>query len=308
MSTAQDRTEWLQWRRQGLGGSDVAAVLGLSKWRTAFDVWASKTQEVTADDKPHLARGRYLEDGVCQWYADETGAKIRSIEPAVGPEPWMVGSVDRLADLPGMDRPVVLEAKTSRSDEDWGESGTDQVPVYYQVQGLWYCAVTGLDRVDFAVLFTLSEKFARYKVERDDVALARIVDHCRAWWERHIVGGEAPEITGDASEYLLQRHPTPGETIRTATDDEAALCRELAEVRAAIKPLEKRKKEIESRLKAAIGDDKGIRGDFGRVLWSPVKGRRRFDAKALRESHPDIHDRFTVEGSPSRRFDFRAKE
>ena len=45
------RDEWLDWRRKGLGGSDAAAVLGISPFRTARDLYYDKLGIVTADDQ-----------------------------------------------------------------------------------------------------------------------------------------------------------------------------------------------------------------------------------------------------------------
>ena len=37
--------EWLNWRKKGLGGSDIAAILGISKWSSAIDIWLQKTNQ-----------------------------------------------------------------------------------------------------------------------------------------------------------------------------------------------------------------------------------------------------------------------
>lgn len=71
------RAEWLAQRRTGIGGSDVASILGLSPWRTPYQVWEDKTgRGEDQDDTPALYWGRLLEDPIRQAYADSTGLTV----------------------------------------------------------------------------------------------------------------------------------------------------------------------------------------------------------------------------------------
>src|SRR5690606_22255314 len=74
-----DRAGWLKRRRDGLGGSDVAKVLGISGFGSPWSVYVEKIGAVEPDSlepTDQQVRGRYLEDGVLAWYADETGFTV----------------------------------------------------------------------------------------------------------------------------------------------------------------------------------------------------------------------------------------
>ena len=78
MSTTE-RQEWLERRRSGIGGSDVAPILGMSKWRTAYDVWLSKTAETPEEDRTTMPMllGNVLEPEVLRLYEQQTGVSVR---------------------------------------------------------------------------------------------------------------------------------------------------------------------------------------------------------------------------------------
>ena len=66
--------DWHKARRKGLGGSDIAAILGISKWRTPMDVWVEKMGLVEPSEESYaMMRGRILEDAIAQWYGEFTG-------------------------------------------------------------------------------------------------------------------------------------------------------------------------------------------------------------------------------------------
>ena len=78
MSTTE-RQQWLERRRSGIGGSDVAPILGMSKWRTAYDVWLSKTAETPEEDRTTMPMllGNVLEPEVLRLYEQQTGVSVR---------------------------------------------------------------------------------------------------------------------------------------------------------------------------------------------------------------------------------------
>ena len=113
---------WFEARRAGLGGSDIAAVLGLSKWQSPMDVWAAKrglSEEVVETNA--MRRGRLLESAIANWYQEETGLEVLDGNemPIVGPKPFMLASPDRYVSA-GKTR-FGLEIKTARSVDGWGD-------------------------------------------------------------------------------------------------------------------------------------------------------------------------------------------
>ena len=122
-------------RRLGLGGTDVAAVVGLNPYRTAWDVWAEKVGLVEPPELDHVPAvrwGKVLEPTIAETWAGND-RRVDLVEPGsvlVHPErPWLRGTPDRLA----VDQALVLEIKTAglRQAPFWGESGTDEIPEPY---------------------------------------------------------------------------------------------------------------------------------------------------------------------------------
>src|SRR5690349_22686234 len=90
-----DRVQWLSARRSGVGGSDAAAALGLSKFKTPYQLWLEKTRLLEPDDLDAVERvhfGRIMEDIIAREYARRNGVKVRRRKQIIRhPKyPWMI--------------------------------------------------------------------------------------------------------------------------------------------------------------------------------------------------------------------------
>ena len=195
--TSAERLEWLKNRQTGIGGSDVAAILGLSKWKTPLDVYNDKIAENPVEESnASIEWGNRLEPVIRQKYADVTGIPVTIPNTTFRhPEhPFMIANVDGL--LPDGS---VLEIKTARSGADWGEEGTDEIPEYYLTQVQHYMAVTGSKMCDVAVLIGASD-FRIYHVDFDPEIAAMLIEEEKAFWQRVIDRNPpAPRTYAEAS-------------------------------------------------------------------------------------------------------------
>ena len=155
--------EWLSYRRRGIGGSDAAAILGISPWRTARDLYYDKLNVVKADMDENwvaLEMGHLLENLVARIFAKKTGLRIfqRKVMFQHPLYPWMLADLDYLAELPDGSN-AILEIKTTNYNarENWWYNGEEIVPVYYESQGRHYMSVMNLDRVYFCCLYGNNE-------------------------------------------------------------------------------------------------------------------------------------------------------
>tara|TARA_R100001443_G_scaffold74300_1_gene82076 strand:- start:517 stop:1467 length:951 start_codon:yes stop_codon:yes gene_type:complete len=296
---------WFEARMKGLGGSDIAAVLGLSKWSSPMDVWAAKrglSEEIPETNA--MRRGRLLESAIATWYQEETGYEVVDGEemPIVGPKPFMLASPDRYVSA-GKSR-FGLEIKTARSVDGWGEDLGSGVPVYYATQAAWYMACTNIDRWDFAVLFLVNDEFRRYTLVRNKKTEKKLVNKCGDWWQKHVVGGEPPPIDGSpaADKFLQDKFGDPGQEYRTADPVEEELIFDLHDLQTEIKSMKEREALLKNQIKERIADNAGLNGVFGTVSWKMNKGRSSLDSKSLRKEHPEIAKQFTKTSEPSRIF------
>ena len=111
------REQWLEYRRKGIGGSDAAAVLGISPFRTGRDLYYDKLNIVTADDAENwvqLEVGTLLEPLVAKIFAHKTGYKIyrRPFMFRHPQYPWMLADLDYMVELPD-GTSAILEIKTT---------------------------------------------------------------------------------------------------------------------------------------------------------------------------------------------------
>ena len=314
------RALWLEERRRGLGGTDAAAVLGVSKWSSPHDVWLSKRgEDAEKPDSEVMWWGRELEDIIARRYMERTGRLVWNPERMLQhPEhPCLIGSPDRLV----LNAERGLEVKTASvyTASEWGPEGTDDIPPAYLVQCLHYIALTGFAAWDVAVLIGGND-FRVYTVRRDESLERDIVARLVEWWERHVVAGIEPDITDSEGtrRWLAQRFPLDVAPPLKADHVAEGWANRLASARAALAVAEEQKAIAENNLKALIGDASGMNGPGWRVTWKSTKARRTVEWESIARRlgaglAPEEFDRIvsegTVEQPGSRRFLFTpAKE
>lgn len=273
---APERAAWLAQRKSGIGGSDIAAILGISPWRTPLDVWLDKTGQ-QIDEPARNAEAMYwgtvLEDVVATEYATRSGAKVQRVRAMLRhpDRDWMIGNIDRAIVAPGtrvrldaagwlQGAAGILECKTANAyaAAEWsGPDGSDAMPVYYAAQCMWYLAIAGLDVADVAVLIG-GQQYQQRRVERDDETIRGLVERAEHFWRHHVLGGIAPEPTNarDAAR-LFQRDDG---SLRAIDDDAELLVtfNNLRHVREQLDHWQAQADGLTDALKLAIGEHAGL--------------------------------------------------
>ena len=165
--------EWLAYRRQGIGGSDVAAILGISPFRTARDLYDDKLNIASAvDDTGNwvaLEMGHLLEPLVAQIFTKKTGLEVFQIKKMFQhPQyPFMLADVDYFVRLPNGEI-ALLEIKTTNynAKDHWWKDGEEYVPVYYETQGRHYMAVMDIENVQILSPFREKGEAASEQLNR----------------------------------------------------------------------------------------------------------------------------------------------
>lgn len=304
------RKEWLEARRKGLGGSDIAAILGISPWATEMDVYLDKLGLSKDKDTNAKQRGRFLEKAVAEWYAEKNGVELAQAGHFQGRADFMLGTPDFWVNVPGEAERWGLECKTSRSDSGWGKEMTDDIPAYYKTQCHWYMLVTEQEVWDVAVYFTMKDEFKQYRLIKDADLHSDMLDAAAQWWTKHIIDGIPPEVDGSrASDTFLQfNFPEDDGAIREPSPHEVELMEELHTVNAGLKGLQERKSYIVNFIKEQMGESTVLLNDRLKASWKLGKGRKTFDSKAFRKDHPDLAEQYTRTSEPSRAFRFTYNE
>lgn len=296
-----DRPGWLKVRQQGIGGSDVGAILGLSKFRSALDVYLDKTTEVEESEETAAQHwGNRLEGVVADEFAERTGLGVQVCESMYAHDdyPFVIGNPDRwIMDAfdPGAVEGI-LEIKTSRMDQWWA----DGIPDEYACQVQHYLAVTGMDYAYLAVLLH-GREYQHYRIARDDAMITNLLLVEEAFWER-VVSRTPPDPDDSlaAAEALKRLYPEGAGVVELGADTENLL-HDLKDAKAEEKAAVERVRALESTIKARIGEaDTVLVHDRVVATWKNVTTKR-LNAKRLEAEQPAIAADYT-EASTHRRF------
>ena len=269
--SAEDRPAWLAARRLGVSGSDVAACLGESRWKSRLSLWLDKTRGAEEqEDRQDLEWGHRMEPVLLQWYRDRTGLYARPEQRLLASteEPLLMSTLDAFTALDSStgSTMVPLELKTC-SQHKAGE-WADGVPHEYVIQLHAQMIVTGTRAARIAVLIG-GQHAGWHHVDRNDALVARILREVRAFWEL-VESNTPPHADGskDGDEALGRLYPASDESTVVLDGELVDVSRELDETSSQIKALEARERSLVARVKEAMGRaERGVLSDGSGWTW-----------------------------------------
>ena len=297
-----DKESWLQYRKQGIGGSDAGAVCGLNPYRTAIQVYYDKTSDSTEDiDNEAMRQGRELEEYVARRFCEASGKKVRRANAMFYDEKnsFMLADVDRMI----VGENAGLECKTASpySEEKWRD---DKVPLSYQLQCYHYMSVCNADAWYIAVLI-YGRDFKYYKIERDDEVIENLIRIEKEFWNEYVLKQVIPDPDGSktADAAIAERFKESKQiTIPLSGFDERLERRQ--ELSALLDKIETEKRQIDQELKLYLGDAEIAENEHYRVSWKNFS-RSSIDEKRLKAEQPEIYEKYRRE-TTSRRFTVKA--
>lgn len=276
--------EWLQVRSLGIGGSDVAAIAGVSPYASRYAMWLIKTGRVSSHVDALAAKlGNLLEPTVLELFQEETGLGVLTT-PGTLQHPvhdWMLVNLDGIAtEAPGKRKGIaVIECKTNLSSrpQDWGNEDPDEpLSAQYMLQVQHELEVSGLEKAYVPVLLT-GPDFRIIEVERDEELIKTIIDLEEQFWEL-VVNDTPPPIDGmESTEKLLNKTwQSKALKVCEGTEELLPMIDLYNEWNAAEKRAIEKKNEIKNALKALMEDAEILKvGDDVVATWKTheVKGR-----------------------------------
>lgn len=264
--------EWLAARRTGIGGSDMAAIMGMSKFRTPLGIYNEKADEpdwLVEEDTDLTRWGKLLEPVIRQRYSDVTGQDIHAVGFIRDPVHWW-----RFATVDGVtDSRVLVECKNTRYGGDWGDPGTADVPPYVFIQVQHGLAVTGLQWADIPVLISGSD-FRIYCVEADAECQEQITMTGAEFWQR-VQDRNPPDPISVADAQHRWRDTGPGQV--TASSELEKAVQELRQIKSNDALSAKRKDAYQTSVMNALGERDTLIGLDETVLvtWKKTKNETR---------------------------------
>lgn len=269
-------------RQYYIGGSDIAAVMGKSRYKTPYRLWCEKTGRIenTVTNLEAVELGTELEEFVAQTFAKRTDKPVRKAPKAYQhPDyPYMVAHVDRL--ITGSDE--LLECKTCSAYklDEWQNA----IPKEYVLQVMWYLGITGRKKGWIACLIG-GQKFDYKAIEFDSELFNLMVERAKEFYNM-VQTDTPPLILPDDDETLAEIYPKNTEDMIEAEEfnERAAYLQELKMHRDEING---EIKEIETELKARIGENMGILTDRYKITWK-TQTNRKLDTDRLKEEIAEI--------------------
>jgi len=280
-----------------LGGSDIAAVMGISPWKTPVVLWQEKTGR-SEEPKPDkfrqriLERGKKLEPYVLEMVTDKLREQGHEVEIIATNKYYT--DVDHNFLRCEIDFEMLLDGEHINGDcktvsgfarAHWGEEDTDEVPMHYAAQFMHGMGITGRSRCLVAALIGLDD-VAIYWVNRDDDTIAAMRERAVRFWTQYVQTDTAPDPI-EFSDITALFPRDNGQPIE-ATEKIAAAVASLKHVKSQIKTLEEQEEELRFQIGDFISPNTTLTFRGADIATWKAQDTARIDSKRLKAEMPDI--------------------
>lgn len=294
--------DWHAARGRGVGGSDVAAILGMDPHRGPLHVWLEKTGQAPERRDARLERaarrGHRLEGLTAEFFAEESGLTVLDSPGTLQhiDHPHWIANPDRLtaaSDDQAHDELGVLECKsrTWRSARTEGWHG-DQAPDRPAIQAHWYLTVTGYRHAHVAGL--IDDDLEWFRIERDDELCGLLADAVDQFWHNHVLAGLPPKPDGSqATAELLARLWNAREEATVEVDpvETMLLKQRRRELKEQLAELGDELTEVENQMRANAGNaEVATIGARPAYTW---RQNGQFAHARFREAEPELAAEYT---------------
>jgi putative phage-type endonuclease len=247
-------------RTKFIGGSDAAAILGVSKWKTPFQLYQEKIGALFEESNPMrdrvLNRGKRWEPVVVEMLIDELQDRGHDVEIIARNEryqdpefPFLACELDLELRIDGEEVNGEMKTVHPFAAKDWGEPETDEIPIYYAAQVMHGLMIKPRRRAIIAALIGADDLRIHF-LDRDEETIAGMRPREIEFWER-IQNRVPPDPTDPVDvKWLYQRD---GGTAIEADDDLVLICQRLKDMKSDAKNLDAQIELIAAQIKARMG-------------------------------------------------------
>ena len=309
--------DWLAARMHGplgdipytVGGSDVAAIFGLSPWMTPLELWKIKKGQMNPAPKPNggqLEMGHLLEPIAAHWYAKKTGHAVTDDTNLYqhADHPYALANFDRRF-VNSMGEPGILECKscTYHKAADWAN---DAIPLHYELQLRFYMAVADVELGAFSAIWGNNPDIdiAIPEITRDRAKEDMIFERLEEWvWSLEhdkppTMADVAPRVAMESLARIYGASQKALPTLEFSTKYEPAL-RKIALLQGKIADCNKEIKQYEKEMEAHSVRIAEIMQAHEHAVLETTKDKflidfvtkttRRPDSKALKAKYPSVY-------------------
>lgn len=282
------KTEWLEARRKGIGGSDIAAIAGLSPWKSPLAIYMDKRGELPpTPDNERMMWGRKLEDVVARHFAEVNDVKVHRVNrmlqhPAY---PMFLANLDRLIVSPK----AVLEIKTgsARAAQGWQEG---EIPSSYELQARWYMLVADLKEAWLAALLG-GQEYVQVHLNRDKEIEDYLIQIALDFWKM-VEDGTPPDPTHQDTDLLKALHPKAQPISIILPDESKALLDRRHQLKVMADDYAQQLQEVDNKLLAQIGEaEVAYVGEEVAATWK-TQTRTSVDGKRLKAEMPEVFEQY----------------
>ena len=293
-------------RDKGIGGSDIATIVGLNPFSSKWDLWATLTgRKKRFSGNVATGVGTKLEPYVCDEY------RLTKDVQLVGPTASTIdGIVRRSPDRLILQDNGILEAKTSLgygARKMWGGSDDSEIPDYYNTQARWYMSMPydlsklrtyedfdaiethilmngkqwAAEYTDFAVFMTGPEH-RYYRLYHDQEISDVLLEEAHKFWNQHVLRDIEPDPDGSASaaKHIAERFKETTQELKKPDAETSSIIDEYRKLYIFKKRIDKALAQRKQHIQTSIAEDRGIQGDFGKITWY-TQTRKSFNKDTL---------------------------
>jgi putative phage-type endonuclease len=274
----------IEQRKLGIGGSDMPIILGLSKYKTPYQLYLEKKGILSTGDEmsPLQYWGNRLEAVIRDEFADRNKVIIQTPDTIIHPfHDFLRANIDGYI----LEWNAVLEVKCSTQfmANEWGEDGSDYIPMAYLAQVAHYCSVMNAECAYIAVLIG-GYDYRQYKYVRDLELEKTIIDAACAFWDSVQKDLPPPAVNQVDLRLMFPKH-NPEKSIPVSNEIDSHL-KNLTDVKAKMKELQAIEEESRFNIMRYMQDNECLLDESGRPLitWKANKrGSRTFLLKGEKQ-------------------------
>jgi putative phage-type endonuclease len=281
--------EQLEFRRNGIGGSDVAAIFGISRWKTPVDIYLEKIGEAPIRKETEWQyMGKKIESIIAEVFQEKTGKEVcNPIGTSIHPEKtFMIANIDRQI----VGESAILECKNTMLSHGWGDEGSDEIPDEYLLQVAHYTIVKNVDRAYIAVLIA-GNSFRTYTYERNERLESTIISKEENFWNEHVLKRIPPPIQNIEDAKNLYKNSVFSSVMANTTLKE--IIKDIKETKSKIKDLENYEDNLKILIFKEMQFSEALADEFGNVIatWKQQK-MTKFDTDSFKKDHPNLYKKY----------------